>query len=107
LLEDAAKAAGLLEQQQDHERQLHRRQVRAFIDGVAAIGRRLDAIEQRHAERDRQAAADEARRLQQQIASWPDPDSTDAPALYEPSGELHTLAPSGPENRAQLTAARD
>jgi hypothetical protein len=107
LLEDAAKAVGLLEAQQDHEQQLRQRQVRAFVDGVAAIGRRLDAVEQRHAERARQAAADEARAIQQQIDSWPDPDSADPFPHHSPGGELHALEPPNLGDKQQLAAARD
>ena len=54
------------------------------------------------AERARQAAADEARSIQQKLDSLPDIDAP-GPALYEPTGELHALAPSAPGARDQGT----
>jgi hypothetical protein len=103
LLEDAAKAVGLLEQQQQHEAQLREREVRAFCDGIAALARRLDALEQRRAEHARQAAEDEARAIQQKLDAMPDPDDPNA-ALEHPTGELHQVEANAPARRAQLAA---
>jgi hypothetical protein len=89
LLHDAAKAIGLIEAQQEHAAQLRQREISTFCDGVASLGRRLDALEQQHASRARQAAADEAHRIQAAIDALPDPDD---PAAYQPTGELHQVA---------------
>jgi hypothetical protein len=98
---EAAETIGLLEHKED---QFRARQVRSLSDGLATLGHRLDAVEQRHAERIRQAAADEARRIQAQLDALPDPDDPDA-AMVRPTGELHALEPNAPERRAQLAAA--
>jgi hypothetical protein len=103
LLEDAAKAVGLLEQQQDYEQQLRQREVRAFCDGVAAIGRRLDALEATRAARARHAAADEARRIQEKLDALPDPDDPSAPAHLTPPANCMRWRrpPPGPATRAR------
>jgi hypothetical protein len=99
LLHDAAKALGLIEQQREEEQELRERQVHAFCDGVARLARRLDILE---AQREEQMRADEEaeeRRIEQFLDELPDPDSPDP---FAPSGDLHVIAASGPEDREQL-----
>jgi hypothetical protein len=99
LLHDAAQAVGLLERQQEEAEELRARQIHAFCDGVARLARRMDELEERHEAQIKADEEAEEERIRKEMDSWPDPDDPDpfgGPATYDPSGELHTLAPSDP-----------
>ena len=92
-------------------------QVSAFCDSIKHLSARMDALATRRAERARKDAEEakrqEAQRIQDYLASLPDPDEPhtpgEDPALiededpdpFEPS-ELHTLPASNPRHEQQL-----
>jgi hypothetical protein len=89
LVRDAALAEEKIAEQQEHEEQLRTRQVHAFCDDITRLAKRLDQLEQQREEVQARADEEEAERIRKEMDSWPDPDD---PALYGPSGEMHTLS---------------
>ncbi len=80
----------------------------AFADSVAQLGRRLDALERKRAERRRRADAEREAAEQQQIADHlaglPDPDAVDP---FAPTADLHVAPASEPAHEMQLRAGAD
>jgi hypothetical protein len=106
--EALARADALMTRIEDaeHEQNLTRAaQVAMFADGIASLSRRLDAFEHRRAEQARRDAEEEEREEQERIAAvldeLPDPDNPDP---FAPSGDLHALPASEPEDKLQLAA---
>ena len=99
LLHDAAYAVGLLERQQIEKQQLDEQKVRALCDAAARLAIRLDAFEQNRIAWQRRDAEEEAARIQQYLDGLPDPNSPDP---FAPSGDLHDIPASEPEDREQL-----
>jgi hypothetical protein len=106
LLVDAAVALGQIERQKQQEQQLIARGMQTLNDSIAALTKRMDALEARRTERAQQAADAEAQRIQEKLDRLPDPDDPRAPGddTHQPGGELHALQPSEEHDREQLAA---
>jgi hypothetical protein len=96
ILRDARIAADQLEQTRAQETQILARGIQSLNDTITRLSRRMDAVEQHRGAQARQDAAAEAERVQKELDAMPDPDNPNAPALYPPGGELHSVAATTP-----------
>lgn len=106
-LEDARISADEIARMQDATRGIL---ASTLADAVTTLARRLDNFEARRAE---QAIAEakerndrERQQIQERLDALPNPDDPDN-WDYHPGGDLHSVAPSAPEDRKQLAASED
>lgn len=95
LLIDAARACGLIEDIAQREQALRQDSVQRLFDGIATINRRMDTFVEHRQFMAREAADEEARRIQSMLDALPSPDDPD-PALHghTPTGDLSPLPPT-------------
>jgi hypothetical protein len=84
----------LFERTRVQETQAIARSIQALGDAVDALNRRFAAFLERVEAAAKADVEAEAAATQAMLDRMPDPENPDAPALYEPAGELHTIHPA-------------
>lgn len=99
LLDAAAYALGVMERQELEAQKLTEQKVRTLCDSAARLAIRFDAFEQRRMARQRADEEEERRQIQAMLDALPNPDLPDP---FSPSGEMHGIPASQPEDQQQL-----